>query len=66
MIETEFIRSNAKKLCTGCKTFIETQQPFFIFRFNNSDRNFCLCEDCGHNLQNDMNDEYQRFVDMRK
>ena len=65
MVEVEFLRSNSIRVCPGCKMTIEKEQPFFIFRFNKNDgyNNFCLCEDCGNNLQNDMNDEYQRFVD---
>ena len=63
MIKVDFLRSNSVRLCSSCGTMIEKEQPFFIFRFSNGYYNFCLCEDCGNDLQNDMNDEYQRFVD---
>lgn len=70
MIRVEFSRKEYKVECDGCKTIIESNAPSFIISLGvephegMAENIFCLCEDCGNDLQNDMADEYNRFVDL--
>lgn len=66
MIEVQFKRFNMKYEvdCESCGSEIIKQQPFFELYFNNTHRRLYICEDCGNHLQNDMSDEYSKFVDL--
>lgn len=65
MIHTSFKRSkNDVILCEGCGTEIKIKQPHFEIYFDFTGVVIPLCEDCGNDLQNDMSDEYCKFVDL--
>lgn len=65
MIEVQFKRFDGeyKVDCESCGDKIRKEQPFFQLYFKDIHQILHICEDCGNNLQNDMSDEYSRFVD---
>lgn len=68
MIRVEFSRKEYQITCDGCKNVIEANAPTYSVMLG-CDRDgyediVSLCEDCGSHLQNDMSDEYNRFVDL--
>lgn len=66
MIEVSMERSKWKQPCCGCNSIIEKEAPMFIlYNIGGAMKiDIILCEDCGNNLQNDINDEYQKFVEL--
>ena len=72
MIEVNFKRFTGKHKihCESCGKDIKENQPFFELYFKKIFKNIYvkinLCEDCGQDLQNDMSDEYHKFVDLGK
>ena len=65
MIDVKFERLNIDMtLCDGCLTEIRETQPHFAIDLDMIGRLIHLCEDCGNNLQNNMSDEYCKFVDL--
>lgn len=71
MIHIEFGRKKYVVECEVCGIYIPIEAPSWDIRFgvlyNDGAENVInLCEDCGNNLQNDMVDEYQRFIDLKK
>jgi NAD-dependent SIR2 family protein deacetylase len=65
-MEVEFKRSCTSWECDECGTKVEKDAPYWYIEISNMGQVICLCEDCGNNLQNDMSDEYQRFIDKDK
>ena len=43
---------------------IKEKQPFYELYFKKIYTTIKICEDCGQDLQNDMSDEYHKFVDL--
>ena len=68
MIEVNFKRFTGKHKihCESCGKDIKEKQPFYELYFKNIYVKINLCEDCGQDLQNDMSDEYHKFVDLGK
>ena len=66
MIEVQFKRFTGKNKihCESCGQNIKEKQPFYKLYFKEIDTTIKICEDCGQNLQNDMSDEYHKFVDL--
>lgn len=66
MGDVEFKRFGGKYRadCDSCGSTIRKEQAFFRLYFNNIDQTIHICEDCGNNMQNDMSDEYCKFVDL--
>lgn len=66
MIEVKFKRFTGKyKIhCQSCGENIKEEQPFFELYFGSIYQTINICEDCGQDLQNDMSDEYHKFVDL--
>jgi rRNA maturation endonuclease Nob1 len=62
MASATFIRAKQRMLCHACESLIEQEQPYYSCEINSMDLD--LCEDCGNDLQNDMADGYQKFVDL--
>lgn len=64
-INVEFTRCNEKDLeCDGCGFEIAKNQTMYKINFEARATEIFLCEDCGNDMCNDMNDEYSRFVDL--
>lgn len=63
MMDVQFKRFSGeyKVDCESCGSEIKTDQPFFELYIHQT---IHICEDCGNELQNDMSDEYSRFVDL--
>ena len=66
MIEVQFKRFTGKyKIhCESCGKDIKEKQPFYELYFKKIYTTIKICEDCGQDLQNDMSDEYHKFVDL--
>lgn len=66
MIDVQFKRFNMKYKvdCESCGGEIIKQQPFFELYLKDIHQTLHICEDCGNHLQNDMLDEYSKFVDL--
>ena len=66
MIEVQFKRFTGKHKihCESCGKDIKEKQPFFELYFKKIYTTINICEDCGQDLQNDMSDEYHKFVDL--
>lgn len=66
MIDVKFERLKKSKLilCDACMNDIKAEQPHFSLFLDAIGQGISLCEDCGNNLQNDMSEEYSKFVDL--
>lgn len=66
MIGVEFKRFSGEYRvdCESCGSKIIKEQPFFELYFKDIHQTIHICEDCGNNLQNNMSDEYCKFVDL--
>lgn len=66
MIEVKFKRLDFKKglPCDCCMSDIQIEQPHFEIYLDAIGQTIHLCEDCGNDLQNDMSDEYCKFIDL--
>ena len=67
MVDVKFERLNENTIVfDGCTCEIVLEQPHFSIYLDTIEQSIFLCEDCGNHLQNDMSDEYCKFVDLRK
>lgn len=68
MIRVESSRKEYQVICDGCKDAIKANAPTYSIMLgcdkDGYENIISLCEDCGSHLQNDMSDEYSRFVDL--
>lgn len=67
MLVTSFERLENEEVCCGCGRLINAEEPTFKISQEQqtvSNIEIILCEDCGNSLQNDMSDDYCRFVDL--
>lgn len=68
MINVEFKRNEYVIKCDGCGRDIHVDEPSYRLEFgvqdNTAEQTISLCEDCGGHLQNDMSNEFCKFVDL--
>lgn len=68
MINVEFKRNEYVIKCDGCGRDIYVDEPSYKLEFGVQDsmaeQIISLCEDCGRHLQNDMSDEFCKFIDL--
>lgn len=63
-MKVDFKRMSCNKSCYSCGDIIQEEAPAFVISFPNEC--FILCKDCGNDMQNDMANEYSKFVDLKK
>ena len=67
MIKVEFKRNEHVIKCDGCGRDVYIDEPSYRLEFgvqdNIAEQIISLCENCGGYLQNDMSDEFCKFVD---
>jgi len=66
MINTELKKSQVQFDCDSCGGLVEKEAPYWMLEFEAVGKIICICEDCGNDLQTDMNDDYSKFVDMER
>lgn len=62
----ELKRNDKERYCDNCNLEIQVEAVMGRIELSHCKGNFTLCEDCFNDMQNDMADEYCRFVDMGK
>ena len=62
-----FKRSYVNKFqCDDCGKIVVKEEPHFNIEFELEENIVFLCEDCGNELQNNLSQEYKKFVDLEK
>jgi len=62
----KFERTPEISKCLECGEIIEQFAPCWYLEFEKGYIRVDLCEDCGNNLSNNMDEEYSEFVELGK
>jgi hypothetical protein len=72
LVKVSMLRNNGlRRFCSACGCIIEDKQPMYSLTIGIHENpventHIRLCEDCGNDLNNDISEEYSKFVDLNK
>ena len=66
MINAILDRCKVNFKCDGCGCEILEDAPYWCLDCEATINDMSICEDCGNELQNNLSQEYKKFIDLNK